>query len=245
MSFSGDGDTVAIPAKDEPIDTNNEGAIYVWTRDGAGVWSQEQKVTMPGNDTANFGAYTQLSNDGDTLLAYNGSIGVRNPRIELFTRTAGVWTRGAMITENVLGAFQGGMKLSGDGNHLVHAHSSGTLMTYFDRSGDVFTQRSTIPLTDFVVTLYAAINDAGDRMVLGSTSGGGDVGGQAKVYRREGTEWFLDFAITPDISEFNAAAPGFGQSVAISGNGLIAAVGCGAEEEGGGTDSGAVMVYSI
>jgi hypothetical protein len=108
VALSADGNTLAVAAS---LEGDSPGAIYVFHRDDANVWTQQARLT-PAVVGVNlyFGSPT-LSADGNTLVAReNGSIYV-------FERdAANVWTQREMIDSPYCGP---DMALSADGNILV------------------------------------------------------------------------------------------------------------------------------
>jgi hypothetical protein len=120
VALSADGNTAVVGG---PFDNGNIGATWVFTRNGAGVWTQ-QGNKLVGNDA--IGAATQaisvaLSGDGNTAVIGgqfdNGSVGAA----WVFIRNgAGVWTQqGAkLVGTGVVGTPRQGwsVALSTDGN---------------------------------------------------------------------------------------------------------------------------------
>ncbi|NNF67546.1 MAG: hypothetical protein HKM98_08560, partial [Gammaproteobacteria bacterium] len=168
VSLNGDGNTLAVGAALEDsaaigINGNqndntaaNAGAVYVYTRDGAGVWTQQAYVKASNTDADDrFGESVNLSGDGNTLVAGasnedSAAIGINGNQSDnsaansgaayIFTRDAGVWTQQAYLKASNTDPgdrFGGGggtaVSLSGDGNALaVSALGEGSNATGVD-----------------------------------------------------------------------------------------------------------------
>ncbi|MCX4246382.1 hypothetical protein [Paraliomyxa miuraensis] len=151
VALSGDGNTLAVSAYGEDSNAtgtagnqadnsaNSSGAVYIFVRDGAGVWSQQvyAKASNTGVDDR-FGHSVALSGDGNTLAvgayledsnvtgiggnqANNSANG--SGAVYIFVRDdAGVWSQQAYVKASNTGAndrFGWSVALSGDGNTLA------------------------------------------------------------------------------------------------------------------------------
>jgi hypothetical protein len=151
VAVSGDGSTLAVGAPGEDsaatgIDGNQNdnsaasaGAVYVFTRTAAGVWSQQAYVKASNTDAGDqFGHAVALSGDGNTLAvgaiseasASTGIGGIQNNNsaiiagaVYVFTRTAaGVWSQQAYVKASNTDAgdrFGRAVALAADGSALV------------------------------------------------------------------------------------------------------------------------------
>jgi len=151
VTLSGDGNTLAVGAVQESGAAtgvngdqadNSEvsaGAVYVFTRDGGGVWTQQAYVKASNTDASDqFGRSVALSGDGNTLAVgavqessaatgVNGihadNSAVRAGAVYVFTRDGGgVWTQQAYVKASNTDAsdqFGSSVALSGDGNTLA------------------------------------------------------------------------------------------------------------------------------
>jgi hypothetical protein len=122
-ALSADGNTAAIGGTQ---DNNTTGATWVFTRDGAGNWSQQgnKLVGSGAANTSRQGSAVALSADGSTLavgaLSDDGGRGA----MWVFIRDgAGNWTQqGGMLTaDDTVGisALGGSIALAADGNSLI------------------------------------------------------------------------------------------------------------------------------
>ncbi len=149
VALSADGDTLAVGAEnegsaatgidgDETDDTlGSAGAVYVYLRDEADIWSQEAYIKASNTCQAcTFGHVVALSNDGDTLaVASDGETSAttgingdqsdqslsRAGAVYVFVR-AGAWTQQAYIKASNTDAddyFGYSLALSGDGDTLA------------------------------------------------------------------------------------------------------------------------------
>jgi hypothetical protein len=81
VSFSSDGNTLAIGAIDEDTSpTSDNGAVYIFTR-SAGVWGQKQKLVASDRETNDsFGKSVALSLDGNVVI-----VGASNEKTSSYT----------------------------------------------------------------------------------------------------------------------------------------------------------------
>jgi len=130
VALSGDTLAVGVPSEDSAatgIDgdqsdnsAGNSGAVYVFTRDAAGAWSQQAYVKASNTDwDGSFGSSVALS--GDTLaVGANGesSYDLWTGAVYLFTRdAAGAWSQQAYVRASNAGSmdfFGSSVALSGD-----------------------------------------------------------------------------------------------------------------------------------
>ncbi len=149
VALSGDGSTLAVAAMGESSSatginfdqTNNaaksSGAVYVFSKSGAG-WSQQAYVKASNTNAGDaFGSSVALSNDGSTLAvgAYHESshaTGVDDDQADnsalnsgavyVFTRSGATWTQQAYVKASNTKAEDGfglSLALSGDGTTLA------------------------------------------------------------------------------------------------------------------------------
>ncbi len=91
------GDTAVIGS---PDDDNSTGSAYVFTRDGAGNWSQQTKLTAA-DATAidHFGGSVAVTGDTAVIGSTNDNDGLSNGSAYVFTRDgAGNWSQLAKLT---------------------------------------------------------------------------------------------------------------------------------------------------
>ena len=150
VAISADGNTLAVGATREDSvatgvngdETDNSarfaGAVYVFTRDTGGVWTQQAYVKASNTDAVDFfGRSVALSADGNTLAAgaffeNSGATGINGNQFDntaldagaayVFTRSSGAWTQQAYIKASNTGAedhFGFRVALSADGDTLA------------------------------------------------------------------------------------------------------------------------------
>jgi hypothetical protein len=147
VGLSADGTTAYVGGYS---DNASVGAVWIYTL-VAGTWTQQgAKLTATGETGAGqFGQSTEMSLDGNTIVAGAASDNAANGAAFVFTRTLGVWTQvGAKLigTGNIGAAHQGRfVGISGDGNSLVSGgyNDNGGVgaMWTFTLSGGVWTQQ--------------------------------------------------------------------------------------------------------
>ena len=229
------GNTVAVGARGEGPGVNaNQGAVYVFTRNGT-TWTQQQKLTAnDGADGDYFGWSVGL--DGDTLVAgaIQDDIGGNTDQgsAYIFTRSGTVWTQQQKLT--VTGGdyydyFGRAVAISGD---TVVVGSTGDDRIYYTNAGSAYVFRrygATWALEDKLAANDAASYDvfggavaiSGDTVVVGAA--GDDIGtndnqGSAYVFTRNGVSWTQQQKLTSNIGYF---LDHFGHSVAISGDTVV------------------------
>lgn len=177
VALSADGSTLAASAMLEGSaatgvngdQSNNDapqsGAVYVYVRDGAGIWTQQAYLKASNTDSFdNFGRYVALSDDGATLAVVadseaSAATGVNGDETDntapysgavyIFTRhSGGVWTQQVYIKASGTGsdfALRGPIGLSDDGTTLavIGSHSGTNVAYIFSRdSGSTWNQQT-------------------------------------------------------------------------------------------------------
>lgn len=249
VAVSADGTVVAVGAPREdgggagvnpPVSETlgDSGAVYVYERTGAGVWSEPVYVKAPVPGASDqFGVAVALSADGDVLAVgasgeAGSGTGVGPPHddnafgagaVYVYERSvAGIWGDATYLKAGQVDggdSFGAALALSEDGDVLVVASVNE------DGSG-------------------SGVNPVVDESALGA--------GAVWVYQRSGAGAWLQTAYVK--SPHAEAGQFFGFSVALSGDGRVLAVGSTAEDGSGAgvdptpdeaaSDTGAVFVYS-
>lgn len=242
VALSADGTTLAVgaPSEDGNLRSeSNSGAVYVFTRDTNGSWSQQALLKASNGEAGDaFGRAVALTADGAMLVVGapsedSGATGVNGDQannsapgagaVYVFTRTGGVWTQQAYIkASNAEGGdvFGRAVALNADGTTLaVGANGEDS-----NASGVNGNQLNN--------TLHQA--------------------GAVYVFTRSGGTWSQQ-------AYLKASNPGlgdlFGANVALSANGSTLAVSAwqedsaatginGDEASNAATDSGAVYVFA-
>jgi hypothetical protein len=223
MTLSGDGNMLAVGADGESsaaIGVNGDqadnsasfaGAVYVFTRDTGGVWTQQAYVKASNTDAGDdFGQSVALSGDGNTLAVgaldeSSAATGVNGDQADnseqfagavyVFTRdTGGVWTQQAYVkasTTDALDTFGESVALSDDGNTLA-VTASGEDGAATGVNGDQADNNASFAGAAYVVT------------------------------RNSGGVWTQQAYVKASNTD---ATDRFGRSVALSGDGITLAVG--------------------
>ena len=184
LALSGDGDTLAVSSVTEDSSAtgvngnqtdnsaNAAGAVYVYTRDTGGVWTQQAYVKASNTDSDDgFASGLALSGDGDTLAVGSGNedssaTGVNGDQMDnsanaagavyVYTRNTGdVWTQQAYVKASNTGAddlFGVDVAVSTDGDTLAVAATledgpageinTGAVYVFIRGSGGVWTQQA-------------------------------------------------------------------------------------------------------
>ena len=233
VALSGDGNLALIGG---PGDSNNAGAVWVFTRSN-GVWTdQGPKLTGAGETGAGqFGASVSLSSDGGTAViggpADNGGRGAA----WVFTRSGSTWTQqGSKLTgsdESGAGRFGASVALSEEGGTAViggSADNGGVGAAWvFTRSGSTWTQQGS-KLTGAGETgagqfgSSVALSRDGNVALAGGPFDNDRVGA-AWVFTRSGSTWTQQGSKLTGADESGTGR--FGSAVALSGDGATALIG--------------------
>ncbi len=248
------GDTVVIGAPDDDVAGEDQGSVYVFTRNG-GAWTPQQKITAD-DGAANDGFGFSVAINGDTLVAGSPVDGVganaEQGSAYVFTRSGGVWTLQQKLSavDGAAGDFFGlSVALSGDtvvaGAFFgdVGANSNQGSAYVFTRNGAVWTQQQKLTAIDGEAGDFfgRSVAISGDTVVVGAITdkiGANFDQGSAYVFTRSGGAWTQRQKLTADDG---AAGDQFGLSVAISGDTVV--VGAPDDDIGGNFDLGSAYVF--
>jgi len=226
-----DADTVVVGAPENDIGANaDQGAAYVFTRNGA-VWTQQQRlIAADGEAGDRFGFSVALS--GDTLVVgapEDDNGGLRNQgSAYVFVRSGAVWAQQQKLVaaDGAINDFFGrSVALSGDtvvtgaGGDTIGANVGQGSAYVFTRSSTSWTQQQKLTANDGARgdRFGDAVALNGDTLVAGADGVNGDQGA-VYVFVRSGAAWTRRqklVAIDGRSDEF------FGQSVALSGDTLL------------------------
>jgi hypothetical protein len=251
VAISSDGNTLAVGATGEDSNATgidgsegdntalDSGAVYVYTRDNTGVWTQQAYVKASNTELGDgFGGAVALSSNGNTLAVgatgedssatgiggTQGDNGALNAgAVYVYTRNAGVWTQQAYVkaSNTELGdGFGGAVALSNDGDTLA----------------------------------VGATGEDSNATVIGGTQTNNSAldAGAVYVYTRNAGVWTQQAYVKASNTELG---DGFGGAVALSSDGDTLAVGAagedssatgiaGAQGDNGALEAGVVYVYT-
>ena len=247
--LSADGNTLAIGG---PTDNSSAGAVWVFTRDSDGNWTQQgNKLVGTGAvGSAGQGLGIALSADGNTLAfggeADNGDAGAA----WVFTRTAGVWSQqgSKLVGTGATGNANQGLDvaLSADGNTLAvggRADDTGIGATWvFTRTAGVWSQQGsklvgTGNVGASVQGIAVALSADGNTLAVGG-EGDDTLAGAVWVFTRTGSTWTQQGA---KLTGSDAVTPSEqGQFVSLSADGNTLAVGGPSDD----TATGAAWIYT-
>jgi hypothetical protein len=248
VSLSNDGSVVAIGAIFNDGSGMNSGHVRVF-RNILGTWVQIGTDINGDGVSHFFGSSVALNTDG-TVMAI-GASNNGDSYVKVFRNVSETWTQiGTNIVREVTGDRSGIVSISSDGNVVAIGASgndgngtdSGHVRVYRNISG-VWTQvggdidgeaagdqsGSSVSLSSdgSVLAIGASAND-----------GNGTDSGHVRIYRNISGTWTQ---IGNDING-EAAGDNFGNSISLSANGLVVAVGA-YVNDGNGTNSGHVRAF--
>lgn len=190
------GDTAVVGSFGED---NFTGAVYVFTRNMSGVWTQQARLVADGAGLGSqFGIEVAVS--GDTLVA-GASTDPPGGSAYVFTRNGEQWTQQAKLTADDTEASDGfGQSVAISGDTVVvgaifdddSGFASGSAYV-FTRSSGTWAQQAKVLASDGTELdrFGRSVALANDVMVVGAWGDSelGPLAGSAYVFSREGDEW--------------------------------------------------------
>lgn len=224
VSMNLTGDTVAIAAPEMDVPNQNGGyylragmvRVYKWN--GSSWLQRGQNISTNSINSATGGGGVSLSDDGNTLAV--GTIA--NGIVSVYGWNGSSWVKkGADIQGKVAGdLFGGGVCLSSDGNTVCGGSppapgSEDGYTSVYSWNGSSWSQKG----PDIVWGLTSlSMSKSGGVVAMGSSFMNGN--GRARVYSWTGSSWrLMGKEFRGDFQSRN------GQSISISGNGSVVAVG--------------------
>jgi len=254
LALSGDGAVLAVGAPEAMAGT---GAVHIFTREAA-AWTPKQQLAGPGaGSPAAFGSSVALSLDGSTLVV--GSPGDDAGAVHVFARAAGAWARQVRLTASPgtpgTTDFGSTLAVSGDGSTLAVGaprESSATAgsaaapvgaVHLYARSGATWSAGDHLALSSTdagnFFGLGIALSPDGARLAVGAPiepraasdepldSCSADLGGTVYLFAGTGASWGSRVRVQGSNT---CKDDHFGQSVALSRDGSILAVGANGED---------------
>jgi hypothetical protein len=241
VAISADGNTVALGMPNyfhEEFDEQS-GEVFVFHFNG----SNWVRTRIRAGSRGLFGRWVGLSNAGDTLAIAHGEFGNSSlpPKIAIYKLVDGAWQAVRDITSRFGHTeFCDQGVLSGDGSTVAEscreiAAGSNPARDYIrTHSGANWTTRADLPLQMSVSSEYAyghggiAIDDAGNTVAaqIFAANGPAQEGpSEVHVFEREDGVYEHEATLTPGAWRAESGRSFFGQSISISGNGAVLAIG--------------------
>lgn len=264
VALSSDGNTAIVGAYTDDVGANsNQGSATVFTRTGS-AWTQQQQLTQSGGaGSDSFGISVALSSDGNTAIvgAYADDVGSNSNQgsAVIFKRSGSVWTQQQQINAADGAAsdlFGVSVALSSDGSTAavgayqddIGLNAEQGSVTFFTRSGSVWTQQQQVFASDGSASAYFGrsldLTSDGNTAIIGTVfdDPDGNVNqGSATVYTRAGGVWSPQQQV---ISSSEHLVNEFGIGVALSGDGLTLIIGAEATDVGANADQGASFIFT-
>ena len=249
------GDTAVVGAWFADIGGNlDQGAAYVFVRNGA-TWTQQEKLTAAdGSASDSFGFSVAISVDTVVVGVSWDDIGPNGAQgsAYVFVRNGTNWSQQQKLTAADGEAFDSfGCSVSISGNTLVVGSmfdrvggDFGQGSAYvFVRSGATWSQQQKLTVADGEADdhLGASVAISGDTVVAGADSdvvGGNRYQGSAYVFVRSDTTWSQQAQL---IAASGAEGDSFGLSVAISADRVV--VGSSSDDIGGNNSQGSAYLF--
>jgi hypothetical protein len=233
-SVAVDGDTVVVGSDAADVGgVFNQGAAYVFVRDGDGWVEQARLTASDGGSSDQFGFAVAVA--GDTAL-----IGSADDAAYVFTRDGGTWTEQAKLVPSDGAEFDrfgiavalsgdGGTALIGARQAVVAGRRNQGAAYVFTRDGTTWTERAKLTASDGaafdVFGDAVALSDGGGTAVVGAEfhdPGGNDAQGAAWVFVRDGDAWTEQGKLT---AAAGVSGDRLGDSVAVSGDTVLVGAG--------------------
>jgi ribonuclease BN (tRNA processing enzyme) len=257
VSVAVSGDTAVVGARGDDDDGPDSGSAYVFTRDAAGTWSEQQKLTA--SDAAagdGFGCSVALS--GDTVVVganrsddFTVSLPFDTGSAYVFTRDAtGTWIQKQKLTASDAAGhdeFGRPVAVSGDtvfvGANPGTGSESGSAYVFTRDPAGTWIQKQKLKASDAAADESFALSVAvsGDTAIVGAfrNDDGATDSGSAYVFTRDAAGTWIQ---TQKLGASDAAATDiFGSAVAISGD--TAVIGARLDDDGG-SASGSAYVFT-
>ena len=252
------GDTAVIGKESWDFFAPPPGAAYVFTRDSAGLWSEQQKLTAYDGEAGDyFGESVALSLDTIVIGASgDDDVATGSGAAYVYTRdSAGLWSLQQKLTANfgtdndsfgrsldvdgdtaVIGT--SGYYLDSDGTYI----QSGFAYAFTRDSSGVWTEQELSPNVNVDSDWYGrAVAVSGDSIVVGAYGDSQiDLGaGATYLFNQDSAGvWSLQQKL---IASDAAASDNFGFSVDMDGDNLVVGA---YREDANGTDAGSVYVFT-
>lgn len=233
-SISSDGQYAAIYAASGSPATSSYGRVFIFKRNGLGVWDFEIELANPSPAEGDrFGESLAINGDGSVVvigIPYEDTWGTAAGGLMVFTRSGNIWTLRHHVNtpdaaeNNLLGV---GVDISQDGRTVV-ACTTATLtpkVYVFELSGDfltielVYTGTSNAGSSDRAWGSSLAICGNGNVIAVGcrfSNDSGTFSSGAVQLFRRVDGVWGRDGRL---FSNAPQSVANFGQSLSFSKNG--------------------------
>ena len=257
ISVSIDGDYAVIGAPLANIGGNiDQGAVYVFVRNGT-VWTQQAKlVAADGAAQDRFGISAKISGS-DIIVGSLDDIGanVDQGSAYIFTRNGTAWTQQAKLVASDGAAndnFGSERGVSINGNYAVvgaalddvgSVSNQGSAYVFF-RTGTTWTQQAKLTAVDGVLDdrFGTAVDISGSNIIIGAPRA--DIGtntdqGAAYAFSRAGTTWNSAGKVTASTGASDMI---FGVAVSISGSNMI--VSAPSENTNGNSFQGSAYLFS-
>ncbi len=255
ISVSVSRGTAVVGASGDDGANYDQGAAYVFVRNG-GVWSQQQKlVASDGASGDGFGYPVSVSGDTVVVGAYGSDVGANGEQgsAYVFVRSGGVWSQQQKLvaSDGASGdGFGHSASVSGDtavvgapGDNVGANRDQGSVYA-FVRSGGDWSQQQKLVASDGTASDYFgwSVSLSGDAAVVGAYQD--DVGayadrGSAYVFVKSGGDWSQQQKL---VASDGAAGDGFGVSVSVSGDAAVA--GAYSDYVGANPGQGSAYVFS-
>jgi hypothetical protein len=248
VALSRDGQTALVAAWAEPCAAGSLcGAAYVYVRDGADWRLQARLVASDAASGKFFGGFSfddntiALSADGQIAFIALHAFGAELGAVYVFTRNGDEWRERQKLVRPDLGDAEpfgfgrsvaasdsGNVVVIGDTNDVFGRPGNKRSAAYiFKRNNDSWQFSARLEgsraagATDSRFGSSVGISADGRRIIVGSKGSRTDLT-EAYIFTEQGGRWRERAILTPAD---RSTATGFGQSVALSGNGNTAVVG--------------------
>ncbi len=248
VSVSATGNTVAVGAYWANVGANvHQGAAYIYKWNGSS-WDETKLTASDGAAGDSFGYFLSISSDGKTVAA--GAY--QTNAVYVYKWNGSQWTETKVTPSDSAAVNNFSVAISPDGAVLVvgalgvdiGANTNQGAAYIFTWDGSFWTETQKLTASDgaagdlFGISVSASSN--GNTVLIGAY-GVNSKQGAAYIFTRNGPTWSEIKKLT---ASDGAANDYFGNSVSISANGTVAAVGSVSSDIAANNDQGAAYVYT-
>ena len=226
ISVAIDGDTAIVGARLDDGTFPDSGSAYVFVRNGAGVWTQQQKLNAAISSTQYFGSGVAIN--GDTVVvSTDAQTAGYIETVHVFVRDTGVWSEQQVLSASdgeVGDGFGTSVSISGD-TLLIGAPNDSDIVPgsgsvyAFTRTAGVWTEQPKILASDGATgdSFGQGVSISGNTVLVGSPGDDDITSGSGSVYvytATGGTVTAPDITVTDSVAPINDLNLPFGNVTA-------------------------------
>lgn len=225
VAISDDGDTVVVGNHTDTGRVAQTGAAYVFIRSGS-TWVHQQKLTAPdGGNLDQFGFSVDVSGNGLNIVVgapFDDDGGTNAGTVWVFIKSGDTWVQQLKLpapSPTVNANFGHAVSMSYDGNRMALLRRGSGIAYVYSRSGVTWTQSGYATRTGLRAFETLRLSRSGNRLIIGSVENSGSAYVYVNLTVANMTPWRTIAASD------SATGARFGNAVALSSDGMVAAIG--------------------